>query len=131
MYSALKRDGKKLYDLARQGLEVEREARPVTVYSLELQTSADSFGTMPLFPEFGLDIECSGGFYVRTVIADLARACHTRGHMTQLLRTKQGPFTVDDCITQDRWNFREICDHIVRSSDLAGIDSASLPPAAS
>lgn len=62
--------------------QVEREARPVTVYSLR-QTEP----SMRL-PMVGLELKCGGGFYVRTLVEDLARALGTRGHMTALERTK-------------------------------------------
>ena len=81
MYSALKIDGQRLYTLARQGLEVDREARPVTTYKLELVRNphkllvneTNGISSELELPLFGLDIECSGGFYVRSVICDLAR----------------------------------------------------------
>ena len=81
MYSALKIDGERLYTLARQGLEVDREARPVTTYKLELVrklhpyllTETDGINSELKPPLFGLDIECSGGFYVRSIIRDVAR----------------------------------------------------------
>ncbi|CAN0534694.1 unnamed protein product, partial [Scytosiphon promiscuus] len=62
---------------------VEREARPVTVYSLRQTSPA------PTLPLLGLELESGGGFYVRTLIEDLARALGTRAHMTALERTKQ------------------------------------------
>ena len=81
MYSALKIDGQRLYTLARQGLEVDREARPVTTYKLELVrkphpyllAETNDINSELNLPLFGLDIECSGGFYVRSIIRDVAR----------------------------------------------------------
>lgn len=108
MYSALKKDGVKLYELARKGVVVERKARSVHVYQLELLNKVilnDS-------PTFNLNIESSGGFYVRSLISDLARTCNGRAHMTELVRVKQGPFHITDCIQQHNWNFDAICDHI-------------------
>lgn len=122
MYSALKRDGKKLYELARQGIEVEREARPVSVYNLELCKST-------LLPSFELDIECSGGFYVRTLIADLARSCEGRAHMTALIRTKQGQFSTSDCLYQSDWNFGNVRNAIISCSTKAGINVNDIKPA--
>eukprot|EP01041_Mallomonas_annulata_P005385 gene5385-10772_t len=112
MYSALKRDGKKLYDLAREGITVEREARPVTVYSLELAHPKS-------LPYFGLNIESSGGFYVRSLISDLARECDGIAHMTALIRTKQGPYEIDDCLKQSDWNFNKIIEKIHICSEKA------------
>lgn len=116
MFSALKKDGKKLYELARAGIEVERESRQVTVYHLSL--TQDSFNP----PYFGLDVSCSGGFYVRSLISDLARACNARAHMTSLLRTQQGPFTLPDCLHEKQFSsFEEICKAIKVSTAKIGL----------
>ncbi|MBP6514022.1 MAG: tRNA pseudouridine(55) synthase TruB [Steroidobacteraceae bacterium] len=85
MYSALKHDGERLYVLARQGVEVEREAREVTIHSLEL-VGRDG-------DELELEVGCSKGTYIRTLVEDLARAWGTCGHVTMLRRTELGPFT--------------------------------------
>lgn len=135
MYSALKRDGKKLYELAREGIEVERKARPVSVYALELLHQYRG-NTRPVdlpiqIPIFGLHIECSGGFYVRSVIRDIARSCNGRAHMTDLLRTKQGVFTIADCLYENDWDFESICNHTLKCSKLVDIDCGALPNAVS
>ena len=134
MYSALKRDGKKLYELARQGIEVEREARNVTVYSLQMMSEfqEDIQGTKkrPLqLPSFGLSVQSSGGFYVRSLISDLARACGGRAHMTDLLRVKQGPFEIADCLTEPDWAFDNICASIISTSTKAGLTPLTMKPA--
>eukprot|EP01038_Epipyxis_sp_PR26KG_P008926 gene8926-12037_t len=116
MYSALKKDGKKLYELARQGIEVEREARNLTVYRLSLIEDIK-------IPEFGLIIECSGGFYVRSLISDIGRKAKSAAYMTELLRTKQGPFTLDDCLLQKDWNTNNICNHIIKCSSIVGLET--------
>ncbi len=93
MYSAVSVDGKRLYQYAREGKTVERRARTVTVYSLEL-TSFDEktqSGT--------LDIYCSNGTYIRTLIDDLARALGTVGVMTDLERYEACGFSLKDAIT--------------------------------
>jgi len=110
MYSALKRDGKKLYELAREGIEVEREARPVHISALELlgQDPFSSPSRPLLLPEFGLSVECGGGTYIRTLIADIAERCQSVAHMTALERTKQGPFTLQDCLKKDSWTLDNI-----------------------
>jgi len=84
MYSALKRGGRPLYELARQGIEVEREAREVTVHALALQAFDGAGGT--------LDMTVSSGFYVRTLIDDLGEALGVGAHMTALTRTAIGPY---------------------------------------
>jgi tRNA pseudouridine55 synthase len=125
MFSALKHNGKRLYDLAREGIEVERESRTVTVKSLRLEQ-----GDLEL-PYFGLYIESSGGFYVRTLIEDLAQASGGCAHMTALERTAQGPFTLEDCIGPGEWDFANICSAITRSSEKVGIDVHKIKPAVS
>mmetsp|Transcript_27637 Transcript_27637/g.36261 ORF Transcript_27637/g.36261 Transcript_27637/m.36261 type:complete len:315 (-) Transcript_27637:296-1240(-) len=112
MYSALKKDGKKLYELARAGEEIEREARPVHIAQLELlkETQCSITGEeRPLeLPSFGLQIECGGGTYVRSLISDIAKECNSMAHMTALERTQQGPFTLQDCLHKDDWNLDTI-----------------------
>jgi tRNA pseudouridine55 synthase len=84
MYSALKRDGRPLYELARQGLEVERPPRPVTIHELRL------LGHGPDFLRLGC--VCSKGTYIRVLGEDLARGLGTLGHLTELRRTWVEPF---------------------------------------
>jgi tRNA pseudouridine55 synthase len=84
MYSALKRDGQPLYKLARQGIEVERDARQVIIHSLEL---LDVTGDDASFR-----VRCSKGTYVRTLAEDLARAAGSCAHLTALRRTAVAPF---------------------------------------
>ncbi|CAI09445.1 tRNA pseudouridine(55) synthase TruB [Aromatoleum aromaticum] len=91
MYSALKRDGKPLYEYARAGIEVERAARPVTIHSLELLgVEGDSLR---------IRVDCSKGTYVRTLAIDLGRLLGCGGHLTELRRTRIGPFNVDEAVT--------------------------------
>jgi len=84
MYSALKRDGQPLYRLARQGLEVEREARTITIHALELLGVAEGEATLRL--------RCSKGTYVRVLGEDLARALGSCAHLSALRRTAVAPF---------------------------------------
>jgi tRNA pseudouridine55 synthase len=84
MYSALKRDGQPLYQLARQGIEVEREARPVVIHALEL-LAVDGDTAQ-------LRVRCSKGTYVRTLAEDLARAMGSCAHLAALRRTSAAPF---------------------------------------
>ncbi len=88
MVSAVQVGGKRLYDLARQGIEVDREVRPVTVYRFEVAPSTDG----PLVWE--ADVECSSGTYVRSLAADLGRALGGGAHLRRLRRTSVGPFTL-------------------------------------
>jgi len=121
MYSALKKDGKKLYELARAGVEVERESRPVTIYRLELTDRCPLTDAPLSLPSFGLDVHCSGGTYVRTLISDIARSCGTRAHMTNLLRCKQGPFTLDECLREEQWTYDNIVASLERAAGKTGL----------
>ncbi len=91
MYSALKKDGKRLYELARRGQEVEREARPVTIHEFEIETWDPE---QPV-----LLVRCSKGTYVRTLVEDLAAAAGTLGHVAALRRLSVDPFPPEDLVT--------------------------------
>ncbi len=92
MYSALKRDGKKLCDLAREGISVEREAREITVYSLGVSKTDKP-------DEYILDVECSKGTYIRTLCADIGKALGCGGTMAALCRRTAGAFSLDKAVT--------------------------------
>ena len=92
MYSAIKIDGKKLYELARKGREVERPARPVTIYSLELEE-------MDSPQDFTLRVRCSKGTYIRTLCHDIGQALGCGGCMSSLRRTMAAGFTLRDART--------------------------------
>ena len=87
MYSALKKDGKRLYELARKGEEVERAARPIRVHEIRLLEAA---GTRLVFR-----VRCSKGTYVRTLVEDLARKAGSVAHTARLHRESVGPFRAD------------------------------------
>lgn len=91
MYSALKKDGKKLYELAREGIEVERAARPLTIYELSLTPLSDQ--------QLQLTVTCSKGTYVRVLAEDIAKALGTLGHLTALRRIQTGDFDIANAIT--------------------------------
>ena len=91
MYSALKKDGKKLYELAREGIEVERAARPLTIYKLSLTALSAQ--------QLQLTVTCSKGTYVRVLAEDIAKALGTVGHLTALRRIQTGDFEIADAIT--------------------------------
>ena len=92
MTSALKKDGVRLYELARQGIEVERKARPVTIDRLELVAYDGAAG------ELTLDCRCSKGTYIRTLCDDLGRLLGCGAVMTALRRTEAAGYTLADCI---------------------------------
>ena len=91
MYSALKVGGKKLCDLARRGEIIEREARPVTVYSIEAQRINEC--------EYYLDVVCSKGTYIRTLCADIGAALGVGGAMKTLKRLSASGYTIDEART--------------------------------
>ena len=91
MYSAIKINGKKLYQLARQGVEVERTARPIEVYKLELLHYTET--------SFTVRVACSKGTYIRVLGEDLATALGTCGTMSFLLRTQVGAYTIEKAFT--------------------------------
>lgn len=90
MYSALKRDGKPLYEYARQGIELERPPRQVTIHRLELL----DFDGM----QARLLVDCSKGTYIRTLAQDIGRRLGCHAHLTALRRTRVGPFELADSI---------------------------------
>lgn len=91
MYSALKVDGKKLYELARQGKIIERAARSIHIYEIELLN----------FEEQSLQIRvrCSKGTYIRTLAEDIGKKLNTVAHLIHLTRTKIGEFSLDNAIS--------------------------------
>lgn len=86
MYSALKKQGRPLYELARQGIKIEREARPIHLSAIELISFTEQSIT--------LDISCSKGTYIRVVGEDIAKALGTYGHLTYLHRIQTGHFAL-------------------------------------
>jgi tRNA pseudouridine55 synthase len=91
-YSALKIDGQRAYDLAREGEDVALAARPVEVHRLELIETPDADHAV-------LEAECGKGTYVRALARDLGRALSTLGHVESLRRTRVGPFGENDAVT--------------------------------
>ncbi|MEA4895708.1 MAG: tRNA pseudouridine(55) synthase TruB [Oscillospiraceae bacterium] len=93
MYSAVKVGGKKLYELARKGVEVERAPRPVTIKALELVGEKDG--------DYILRIVCSKGTYIRTLASDIGRRLGTGAVLSELRRTSAGVYSVRDAYTLD------------------------------
>lgn len=94
VYSALKINGQRASDLVRDGKNPEMKARTVNIYKLDLVT-LDS-------PNFTINIECSGGTYIRSLIYDIGQDLKTCAYMSKLTRTKQGTFTLDDAVEIDK-----------------------------
>ena len=118
MYSAIKVNGKKLYELARKGKEVERKPRPVTIHALTLeeQTAPD---------EFIIRVRCSKGTYVRTLCHDIGQALGCGGCMSSLRRTMAAGFTLEQAVTLET-----VQDSEDRPALLLGIDAyfSTYPP---
>jgi tRNA pseudouridine55 synthase len=94
MHSALKRDGKALYEYARAGIEVEREARRVTIHAIEIVGGQGD--------EWVIDVRCSKGTYVRTLAEDIGEALGCGAHLIALRRTGSGALTLDGACTLDQ-----------------------------
>ena len=94
MYSALKVNGRKLVDLAREGITVERRARPITVHSLNAVRLEEDL--------YELGVCCSKGTYIRTLCADIGAKLGCGGAMASLTRTESGPFTLAESYTIDQ-----------------------------
>ncbi|WP_028399024.1 tRNA pseudouridine(55) synthase TruB [Ectobacillus panaciterrae] len=97
MYSAVKVNGKKLYEYARQGIEVERPVRTITIHEFELLDDRETFHGSPL--SFRFRVMCSKGTYVRTLAVMIGERLGFPAHMSDLIRTASGQFTIQDCIT--------------------------------
>ena len=93
MYSALKINGEKLVDLARRGIEIEREARKITVYSLEPEVINEAEGL------YRISVACSKGTYIRTLCKDIGERLGCGATMTELIRTESGTFNINDSYT--------------------------------
>ncbi len=95
MYSAIKKDGRKLYELARRGQEVERQPRPITIHALTLTEQVSP-------TEFTLRVLCSKGTYVRTLCHDIGQALGCGGTLSALRRTQSAGFTLDQAVTLEQ-----------------------------
>ena len=90
MYSALRREGQKLYELARAGIEVARPARSIVIHFIALIDFQS--------PDMTIDVRCSAGTYIRSIAHDLGAALGTGAHLIELQRTASGPFMLDQAI---------------------------------
>ena len=109
MYSAISKDGKRLYELARNGIEIEREKRKITIYSLEI---SDFDGA-----SFKISAECSAGTYIRSLCDDIGRELGCGATLTELKRTKANGFDIKDCHTlgeiEEAFNRGKINDYLI------------------
>ena len=93
VFSAIKKDGKRLYEHARAGEEVEIQSRKTTIYEFEI--------TRIQLPEIDFRVKCSKGTYIRSLAYDFGLALQSGGHLTALRRTKIGDYSVENAITPD------------------------------
>ncbi len=93
MYSAVLKDGVRLYELARKGIEVEREKRRVTIYSARFDSYNEQNG------EYEITVECSSGTYIRALVNDIGDALGCGAVLTQLQRTSANGFNIEDCLS--------------------------------
>lgn len=113
MVSALKHEGRRLYDIARAGEEIERDPRPVTVYELEIL----SVGPGP-YPEVEFRVVCGKGTYVRSLADDMAAALGGRAHLTALRRTRIGSLDAERAISPD--DLGDWTDHLLSPAEALG-----------
>jgi tRNA pseudouridine55 synthase len=118
MYSAIKVDGQRLYDLARQGQVIERKSRKVELYELEI-ISAD---LELAHPQIKFRVKCSKGTYIRTLCVDIGQALGYPAVMSDLVRTATGPILLADCITLEELS--ELAKRSVVSSRMIATDRA-------
>ncbi|MGH4122360.1 MAG: tRNA pseudouridine(55) synthase TruB [Clostridium sp.] len=105
MYSALKVNGKKLYELARAGIEIEREARSITIYDIEISSIE--------IPYVKFRVKCSKGTYIRSLCYDIGELLKCGGMMWNLQRTATGQFHIEDAINIQDLNEENINGHIM------------------
>lgn len=105
MYSAIKIKGQKLYDLARRGIEIERPARPVTIYNINI-LNID-------LPFIKMKITCSKGTYIRSLCYDIGKLLNCGGVLWELQRTKTGAFDISNSVLLDNIEKHNICDFLV------------------
>ena len=115
MYSALKVNGKKLCDLARKGVEVERKARTVTIYSIDILDISSA--------EFTIDVSCSKGTYIRTLGHDIGQKLGCGAAMTKLIRTQSSVFVADNSVKLDDLTSDNYKDYIIPVDDMFDCES--------
>ena len=125
MYSAKKVDGKKLYELAREGKEIEREAVMVTIPSISRIESSDRKQN-----EVAIRVACSAGTYIRVLAEDIAKKLGTAAHLVALRRIKAGKFDIEDAITLEQLKESVPQEHLIPIFDaLAHLKAIVIPDA--
>lgn len=108
MHSAVHHEGRRLYDLAREGKVVPRQARKVSVYRLQLLNFSPGE-----HPEADIEVECSTGTYIRTLCADIGDALGVGAYMKSLVRTAIGPFRAEDAVTLQQLETDDVENHLI------------------
>lgn len=110
MYSALKKNGKKLYELARQGIEIERSARPITIYSIEI-LNID-------LPYIKFKVKCSKGTYIRSLCYDIGNVLKCGATMWELERLQTGPFKFENSIELSNLTSENVKSNLISIEDV-------------
>jgi tRNA pseudouridine55 synthase len=100
MYSAVKVNGRRLYEYARKGISVERPTREITIYNLTLLDEREAFEGSQI--SFSFEVTCSKGTYIRTLAVTIGEKLGFPAHMSHLIRTASGPFKIDECSTLEQ-----------------------------
>ncbi|GIV21045.1 MAG: hypothetical protein KatS3mg023_2796 [Armatimonadota bacterium] len=108
MHSAVHHEGRRLYDLAREGKEVPRQARKVWIHRLQLLHFSPGE-----HPEVDIEVECSTGTYIRTLCADIGNALGAGGYMKSLVRTAIGAFRAEDAVTLQQLQTGHGAEHLI------------------
>ena len=118
MYSALKHQGRPLYEYARKGITIERPARPVTIFRLDLDEQREK--------ELDMSVECSKGTYIRSLVEDIGNALGCGAHVSMLRRFKAGHFVLDSSVKMSK--IEQMADEFTSGNGLEAILDAKLLP---
>lgn len=119
MYSAIKKDGKKLYEYAREGIEVERNPREIEIKDIKLLAYEKNTITF--------EVSCSKGTYIRTLCEDIAQRLGTVGYMSDLKRTRVNQFTIEDAVDLENINKFISIEEIFNDKEFIKLDNQKLP----
>ncbi len=118
MYSAIKVKGKKLYTLARAGIEIEREPREITIYEINILSIEGDRAE--------LDVKCSKGTYIRTLCHDIGQSLGCGGCMEGLVRTQSSVFTADNAVTLEKLEADGIEKHLIPVDEMFDYEKVSV-----
>ena len=119
MHSAIKKDGKKLYEYAREGIEVERNPREIEIKDIKLLAYEKNTITF--------EVSCSKGTYIRTLCEDIAQRLGTVGYMSDLKRTRVNQFTIEDAVDLENINKFISIEEIFNDKEFIKLDNQKLP----